>query len=69
MLPQLPRLLHDALQQQAHPRGVHDELLRALLREQHRTNRLLQGFAWAAGGFVLGAALVKALGLWWVHGG
>jgi ubiquinone biosynthesis protein len=69
MLPELPRLLHDALKQQAHPRTTNDELLRALLREQRRTNRCLQGFVWAAGGFVIGAALMKLFGLWWFHGG
>jgi ubiquinone biosynthesis protein len=68
MIPQLPRLLHDALKQQAHPRGNQDELLRALLREQRRTNLMLQGLVWAVGGFVIGAALVKLVGWWLVHG-
>ena len=69
MLPELPRLLHDALKQRAHPRATHDELLRALLREQRRTNRILQGLVWAAGGFVIGAALMKLFGLWWFQAG
>jgi ubiquinone biosynthesis protein len=47
MIPQLPRLLHDALKQQAQPRGRQDELLRALVREQRRTNLMLQGLVWA----------------------
>ena len=70
MIPQLPRLLHDALKQQAypaHPRHNQDELLRALLREQRRTNLMLQGLVWAVGGFVIGAALVKLIGWWLVH--
>ncbi|MFM2118640.1 MAG: ubiquinone biosynthesis regulatory protein kinase UbiB [Pseudomonadota bacterium] len=69
MLPQLPRLLHDALAQQARPASGQDELLKSLLREQRRTNRLLQGMVWAAGGFVIGAAITKALGWWWMHHG
>jgi ubiquinone biosynthesis protein len=68
VIPQLPRLLHDALKQQAHPRPNQDELLRALLREQRRTNFMLQGLVWAVGGFVIGAALVKMVGWWLMHG-
>jgi ubiquinone biosynthesis protein len=50
MLPELPRLVHQALQQQAAPRD-NDPLL-ALLAEQRRTNGLLQGLLWAVVGFV-----------------
>jgi hypothetical protein len=39
-----------------------------LLREQRRTNLMLQGLVWAVGGFVIGAALVKLVGWWLVHG-
>jgi ubiquinone biosynthesis protein len=42
------------------------ELMQALLIEQRRTNRLLQGFAWAGAGFLLGAMLAKLL-LPWIH--
>ena len=52
LLPALPRLLHDALQRQAHPTPS-PELL-ALLAEQRRTNRLLQGVVYAGLGFAAG---------------
>jgi ubiquinone biosynthesis protein len=52
LLPELPRLLHGALAAQARPRD--DAALLALLAEQRRTNRLLQGLLWAAVGFVAG---------------
>ena len=52
LLPELPRLLHDALKVKA----SHNEQLAllALLSEQRKTNRLLQGVIWAGGGFLLG---------------
>ena len=52
LLPELPRLLHDALK----VRASHTEQLAllALLSEQRKTNRLLQGVIWAGGGFLLG---------------
>jgi ubiquinone biosynthesis protein len=55
LLPELPRLLHDALKVQA--RGGQDAELRALVRELRGTNRLLAGLLWAVGGFVAGAVL------------
>lgn len=51
LLPMLPRLLHDALQQRALPQSGD---LKALLAEQRRTNRLLQSIIYSAVGFVLG---------------
>ena len=51
LLPMLPRLLHDALQRRAEPRVSE---LNALLAEQRRTNRLLQGIIYSAVGFVAG---------------
>lgn len=51
LLPDLPRLLHDYLRQQ--PDRERRELL-ALLAEQRRTNRLLQGLVYAGIGFALG---------------
>ncbi|MBI5335831.1 MAG: ubiquinone biosynthesis regulatory protein kinase UbiB [Burkholderiales bacterium] len=63
-LPQLPRLLHDALAAQG--ANVRPELL-AILAEQRRTNRLLGGLVWAGAGFVVGllaTRLLLALGLW-----
>jgi ubiquinone biosynthesis protein len=43
MLPQVPRLVHQALsERQAHPAGASDVMVARLLAEQTRTNRLLQ---------------------------
>ena len=55
LLPAIPRLVHDYL---AHrPDTAQAELL-ALLAEQRRTNRLLQGVVYAGLGFGLGVALM-----------
>ncbi len=62
LLPELPRLLHQALRQQARP--AEGPALLALLAEQRRTNRLLQGLAWAAVGFVAGLLAVRVLAPW-----
>jgi ubiquinone biosynthesis protein len=52
LLPELPRLVHQALRQQA---GVQESpALLALLAEQRRTNRLLQTLLWAGAGFLVG---------------
>jgi hypothetical protein len=51
LLPALPRLLHDYLQHKPH--DLRRELDSLLIREQRRTNRLLQAFstvAWAFAG-------------------
>ncbi len=63
MLPELPRLLHRTLQQQAAPRE--SAALLALLAEQRRTNRLLQAVLWAAVGFVAGLLLMQVAVRWW----
>jgi ubiquinone biosynthesis protein len=58
LLPALPRLMHDYLAHRPH------ELRRdidALLVEQRRTNRLLQGIVWAGVGFLLGLLLMQLL--------
>lgn len=55
LIPELPRLLHDALKQQARRGG--DDDLRALVRELRSTNRLLSSLLWGAGGFALGITL------------
>ncbi|MCH7343725.1 ubiquinone biosynthesis regulatory protein kinase UbiB [Pelomonas sp. CA6] len=52
LLPELPRLLHDALRQRAG--GDAERTMRALLQEQRRTNALLQGLIWGVLGFTLG---------------
>jgi ubiquinone biosynthesis protein len=62
LVPELPRLLHRALQQQAAPRE--SAALLALLAEQRRTNRLLQAVLWAAVGFVAGLALTQLAVRW-----
>ena len=59
LLPQLPRLLHASLQQQAAP--AESPALLALLAEQRRTNRLLQGLLWVVAGFVIGLLAARLL--------
>lgn len=58
VLPELPRLLHQALQ--ARPKAE-QRALELLLHEQRKTNRLLQGAFFVAGGAVVGAAAVLVL--------
>jgi ubiquinone biosynthesis protein len=61
LLPELPRLLHRALQA---PVGnpIQQRLYESLLAEQRRTNRWIQGLAWALAGFLLGALAMQLLG-------
>jgi len=54
LLPELPRLLHDALV--ARTPAAESPTLLALMAEQRRTNRLLLGVVWALLGFAAGAA-------------
>ncbi len=63
-LPEFPRLLHDTLKRQSQA-NEESALLRALLVEQRRTNRLLMGFLLALGGFVLGLLLTPWLMRFW----
>jgi ubiquinone biosynthesis protein len=58
LLPELPRLLHQALQQ---PRGVDARLLETLIDEQRRINRLLRASIYAALGVVVGAVVALVL--------
>jgi ubiquinone biosynthesis protein len=58
LLPQLPRLLHDFLENR--PVDNRRELM-ALLAEQKRTNRLLQAIIYAGMGFVFALALLLVL--------
>ncbi len=62
LLPELPRLLHQALQRQARP--DEGEVARLLLEEQRRTNRLLQAMLWIAAGFFAGLVGTRALLHW-----
>lgn len=55
LLPELPRLVHQALQRE--PVGQ-ERLLVALLFEQRRTNRLLAGIGWTVAVAALAAALL-----------
>ena len=58
LLPELPRLLHQALQ----PKSSADQrAIVALLAEQQRTNRLLQAIVCAAFGFLFGVVVMQAL--------
>ncbi len=65
MLPEMPRLIYRALQQ-GQP-ATDPLLLRALLDEQRRTNRLLQGLLWSGFGFLIGLLTTLLLVRW--HGG
>ncbi|HEY1393636.1 MAG TPA: ubiquinone biosynthesis regulatory protein kinase UbiB, partial [Methylibium sp.] len=64
LLPELPRLLHDALLART-ARGLSsapDQLqLTALLAEQRRTNRLLQGVVYGGLGFLIGLVLTLVM--------
>jgi ubiquinone biosynthesis protein len=58
LLPELPRLVHQALQVKS---GTDPRLLEALVVEQRRTNRLLRVLIGGGIGFVLGAVLTLLL--------
>jgi hypothetical protein len=57
LLPELPRLVHQRLQER--PGREPDPVLLALLREQRRTNRLLSAGLWSALGFLLGVMVAR----------
>jgi ubiquinone biosynthesis protein len=59
LLPELPRLMHQALLR-GNSNADSGPAWQALLAEQRRTRALMQGVLWAALGFVLGA-----LAVWW----
>ena len=59
IMPSLPRLLHDFL---LHPPGKQQNReLMELLKEQKRTNRLLQGLMYGGIGFVLGLIVMQVI--------
>jgi len=58
LLPQLPRLMHDFLENRA---PDHRAELRELLAAQKRTNRLLQAIIYGGMGFVLGLIVMQVL--------
>jgi ubiquinone biosynthesis protein len=57
LIPELPRLLHDALKQRASSSQSGE--LALLLQEQRRTNRMLQALLWIAVGAVIGAVAMQ----------
>ena len=63
LLPELPRLVHQALLRGRQP----DAATLALLAEQRRTNRLLQALLYAAAGFVGGVLVTQILLRWPGH--
>jgi ubiquinone biosynthesis protein len=58
LLPELPRLLHDYLQQRPQD-GRREKALELLIEEQRRTNRLLQTVVAVGLGFAIGLALTQ----------
>ena len=66
IFPQLPRLLHRALEQQGERPHDNTELIKVLIHEQQRTNRMLSLVVYVAGAFGLGVAGYQ-LYLRWHH--
>jgi ubiquinone biosynthesis protein len=66
ILPQLPRLVHRALEQQGEKPADNGELIKVLIHEQQRTNRLLSLVIYVGGAFGLGVAGFQ-LYLRWHH--
>ncbi len=56
LLPELPRLLHDYLQQQ---KGQHSSEIQQLIAEQKRTNQLLRILGFTSLGFVSGLLVMQ----------
>ena len=61
LLPELPRLVHQALKSRA---DGDSPALQALLREQRRTNRMLQALMYSTVGFVAGLLAMQLFLLW-----
>jgi len=61
LLPELPRLMHQALSSAGANRDHADLLAQqaALLAEQRRTNRLLQALVWGGLGFLIGLVMTR----------
>lgn len=58
LIPELPRLVHQFLQQK---NTSDQQVVQELLREQRRTNRLLQGLVYGGLGFVFGMLAMQIL--------
>jgi ubiquinone biosynthesis protein len=63
IVPQLPRLVHQALTHEAEPRPQETDLLRKLLEEQRRTNRMLAFLVYFGGGLLAGILFMQ----WYLH--
>jgi ubiquinone biosynthesis protein len=61
LLPEMPRLVHQALLRRTEPESP---ALLALQAEQRRTNRLLQALVYGGIGFVAGILVVRAFTAW-----
>jgi ubiquinone biosynthesis protein len=59
IIPQLPRLVHRALTLAGEPSNSNDALLRTLLEEQRRTNRLLAFIVYFVGALGVGFVLIE----------
>ncbi|MFM8900498.1 MAG: ubiquinone biosynthesis regulatory protein kinase UbiB, partial [Burkholderiales bacterium] len=64
LLPELPRLLHHALNKPAAPAGLDNQALEALLREQRKTNRVLYALVFGGVGFFFGVLVMQILLRW-----
>jgi len=64
IMPQLPRLVHRALTVAGEPDNTNNALLRQLIDEQQRTNRLLSFVVYFAGAFAVGALGLQAYLRW-----
>lgn len=65
LLPQLPRLAHQALTQANQPQQENTEMLKQLVSEQRRTNLLLGFLVFFGGGVVGGVLLIRLLSRWY----
>ncbi len=65
LLPELPRLVHQSLQQAVRRKPAESDstALLAMLAEQRRTNRLLQAVIYTAVGFLLGVLATQVIAL------
>ncbi|KQQ86589.1 ubiquinone biosynthesis regulatory protein kinase UbiB [Massilia sp. Leaf139] len=62
IFPQLPRLMHQALEHHAHPHAAtNHEMMAMLLTEVRRSNRMLGFLAWLAGGIASGIIFAAVL--------
>ncbi|MGE5649593.1 ubiquinone biosynthesis regulatory protein kinase UbiB [Noviherbaspirillum sp. UKPF54] len=66
LIPQLPRLVHQALQAQSEqPPRQNNDLLKELIAEQRRTNRLLGFGVYFGGGLAVGIVAAQILNRWY----